>query len=91
MRFRHVGQKPRTAAIRVVIEGKAMGLKKSSQFRKEKVSDIAPAAPALDRSKKALQLCLKRIKDAKNEKDLRCLTEQLQRIVFHRQYLNAED
>jgi hypothetical protein len=47
--------------------------------------------PAIDTSKKALHLCLKRIKDAKDEGELRRLTEELQRIVFHRQYQNAED
>ena len=44
-----------------------------------------------DTSKKALHLCLKRIKDAKNENELRRLTEELQRIVFSRQYQNAEN
>ena len=46
-------------------------------------SKAAPAAPVLDISKKALHLCLKRIKDAKNENELRRLTEELQTIVFH--------
>src|SRR5579863_1831707 len=47
------------------------------------LSEAAPTAPVLDTSKKALHLCLKRIKEAKNENELRRLTEQLQRIVFH--------
>jgi hypothetical protein len=34
---------------------------------------------------------LNRIKDAKDENELRRLTEELQRIVFHRQYQNAEN
>jgi hypothetical protein len=34
---------------------------------------------------------LKRIKDAKNENELRRLTEELQKIVFHKQYQNAEN
>jgi len=46
---------------------------------------------AVGASKKALHLCLKRIKDAKNENELRRLTEELQRIVFSRQYQNAEN
>ena len=45
--------------------------------------------PTFSTSKKALHACLKRIKDAKDE--LRRLTEELQKIVFHRQYLNAEN
>jgi hypothetical protein len=45
----------------------------------------------VDTSKKALHLCLKRIKEAKDETEIRRLTEELQRIVFHRQYQNAEN
>ena len=45
----------------------------------------------LDTSKKALHLCLKRFKDAKNENELRRLTEELQKIVFHKKYQNAEN
>jgi len=47
--------------------------------------------PVLDTSKKALHACLKRIKEAKNEDELRRLTQELQRIVFRRQYQNAEN
>ena len=53
--------------------------------------EVAPAAPVPDTAKKALHVCLKRIKAAKNEDELRRLTEELQSIVFHRQYQNAED
>ena len=54
-------------------------------------AQAAPAAPPLGTSKRALHLCLNRIKDAKDENELRRLTEELQRIVFHRQYQNAEN
>src|SRR5580658_10320188 len=50
-----------------------------------------PATATVGASKKALHLCLKRIKEAKNENELRRLTEELQRIVFHKQYQNAEN
>jgi hypothetical protein len=56
-----------------------------NRLRKEEMSDAVPVAT----SKKALHACLKRIKEAKNENDLRRLTEDLQRIVFHKQYRNA--
>jgi len=49
------------------------------------------AMPGFDASKKALHLCLKRIKDAKDETELRRLSQELQKIVFQRQYRNAED
>jgi hypothetical protein len=54
-------------------------------------NEAAPAAVAVDSSKKALHLCLKRIKQAKTEGEIRRLTQDLQRIVFHRQYQNAEN
>jgi len=66
-----------------------MGIEKVSRSREEVTSEAAPATALLDTSKKALHICLKRIKDAKNESDLRRLTEELQRIVFHKQYRNA--
>jgi hypothetical protein len=53
--------------------------------------NAAPTTAAVDTSKKALHLCLKRIKQAKTEIELRRLTEDLQRIVFHRHYRNAEN
>src|ERR1700678_225191 len=53
--------------------------------------NAAPTTAAVDASKKALHLCLKRIKQAKTESEIRRLTEELQRIVFHTQYRNAEN
>ena len=61
-----------------------------AQLRKQ-INETVPATTVVDTSKKALHLCLKRIKDAKDEKEIRRLTEELQRIVFHRQYQNAEN
>ena len=64
---------------------------RSESARKAVQARWSKATPVLDTSKKALRLCLKRIKDAKNENELRRLTQELQRIVFHRQYQNAEN
>jgi hypothetical protein len=55
------------------------------------VNKAKPATAAANASKKALHLCLKRIKEAETESELRRLTEELQRIVFNRQYQNAEN
>src|ERR1700679_145009 len=58
-----------------------------ARWAKARESGADKAAPAAANiSKKALHLCLKRIKQAKTEGELRRLTEDLQRIVFHRQY-----
>jgi hypothetical protein len=44
----------------------------------------------LSASKEALHICLKRLKSAKDESEIRRLTERLQRIVFHKQHRSAE-
>jgi hypothetical protein len=54
-------------------------------------SGSVPGAAVVDTSKTALHLCLKRIKNAKDESEIRRLTEELQKIVFHRQYQNGEN
>ena len=58
---------------------------------REKILEADQADTVLDTSKKALHLCLKRIKNAKNETELHRLTEELQKIVFYKQYENAEN
>ena len=75
----------------MVLNGKDGSVDESGQFRKQQMSKAAPAAAVLDTSQKALHLCLKRIKDAKDENALRRLTEELQQIMFHTQYENTGD
>ena len=72
-------------AAKLTPEQRSESARKAVQARWAKAkSEAAPPTPVLDTSKKALHLCLKRIKDAKNENELRRLTEELQRIVFHK-------
>jgi hypothetical protein len=66
-----------------------MDARKLTGFRTEETGEAVPATTVLDASRKALHLCLEQIKEAKNESDLRRLTEELQKIVFHKQYQNA--
>ena len=61
-----------------------LGIGTFSRFSKQ-IDQATPATVASTTSKKALHLCLKRIKEAKDENELRRLTQDLQRIVFHRQ------
>jgi hypothetical protein len=65
----------------MILKSKAMGIKTFNRI----------PAPVLDTSRKALHLCLKRLKMAKDQTEIERLTEELQRIVFHKQYQNAED
>jgi len=68
-----------------------MRVKKFSEFRKQGTRESTPAVPVLDISKKALHLCLKRLKTAEDQSEIKRLTEELQRLVFHKQYQNAEN
>src|SRR5579872_6538044 len=76
----------RSESARKAVQARWAKSKGGSAYR-----SATPPTSVLDTSKKALHLCLKRIKDAKNENELRRLTAELQRIVFHKQYQNAED
>ena len=74
--------------------GPARAAKLTPEQRSESARKAVQARWAKDRretSKNALHLCLKRIKDATDETEIRRLTEELQRIVFDRQYQNAEN
>ena len=73
----------------IVLTGKDMASKKLGELHNEEKSEAASAV--LGTSKKALHLCLKHIKEAKSDSELRRLTDELQKIVFHRQYRNAEN
>jgi hypothetical protein len=66
------GQRPRRRGPRAEMA--------SSGEARESVS----ANPRLSTSKQALHICLKRLKFAKDESELRRLTGELQRIVFHK-------
>src|SRR5208337_3258577 len=59
-----------------------------ARWAKAKAGHLAPKSSTATGSapvdsKAALHLCLKRIKAATNQNELRRLTEELQRIVFH--------
>jgi hypothetical protein len=45
--------------------------------------------PPMDTSDKAVLSLLKRIKKANDQKEIRQLSDQLERAIFHKQYANA--
>jgi hypothetical protein len=73
----------------MVLARRDMASKKLGALHKEEMSE--GASTVLGTSKKALHLCLKHIKEAKSDSELRRLTDELQKIVFHKQYRNAEN
>ena len=68
---------------------KGQGVRIKNQ--REESGKVTPARTIAGASKTALHLCLKRIKAATKDDEIRRLTQELQRIVFHSQYRNAED
>jgi len=74
-----------------IVKRKDTSIKTFNRFRQKEISETASPSPVLDTSKKALHLCLKRLKIAKDQTEIEHLTEELQRIVFRKQYQNAED
>jgi len=56
----------------------------------ELIAESAATHATLDTSRAGLHRCLDRLKKATSEAELRRLTEELQRIVFHKQYENAK-
>ncbi|MBZ5725850.1 MAG: hypothetical protein LAP87_12740 [Acidobacteriia bacterium] len=78
-------------AAKLTPEQRSLSARKAVQARWAKGQVGSGNKTVLDTSKKALHLCLKRIKETRNQRELRRLTEELQRIVFHRQYRNAEN
>jgi len=68
----------------IVNKGENLGMKTFNEFQ------IDEAMPALDdTSDHAALTLLKRIKAAKDQTEIRHLTDQLQRVIFHKQYENA--
>jgi hypothetical protein len=78
-------------AAKLTPQQRSESARKAVEARWAKTNAASAGAPLVSASKKALHLCLKRIKEAENESELRRLTGELQKIVFHRQYKNAEN
>jgi hypothetical protein len=85
-------------AARLTPEQRSENARKAASARSAKSGngssgDARGSAPANSRStsKQALHICLKRLKNAKDDNEIRRLTDELQRIVFNKQYRNAEN
>jgi hypothetical protein len=77
-------------AARLTPEQRSESARKAVMARWGKLPSNGSAQGAALTSNEALHRCLDRLKEAKTESELRRLTEELQRIVFHKQYENAE-
>ena len=67
----------------IVSKGDNLGTKTFNEFQHETLPAIG------DTSDHAALTLLKRIKAAKDQTEIRQLTDQLQRVIFHKQYKNV--
>jgi len=77
----------RSASARNAVRARWAKLKPGTAEAGKPVSGVHAAGT----SKAALHRCLDRLKAATDDSEIRRLTEELQRIVFHKQYGNAAD
>lgn len=65
-----------------------MGVRKSSQFR-TRMNEAAPTTAAVDTSDQALLTLLTRLRATNDPIEVRQLSSQLERVIFHKQFKNA--
>jgi hypothetical protein len=84
-------------AARLTAEQRSASARKAVRARWAKLKngptadEPASAVPAIDTSRAALHRCLDRLKAATDSSEIRRLTMELQRVVFRKQYRNAEN
>src|SRR5215831_17427990 len=57
--------------------------------KKSKLKVTPTTGSTMDTSDNAVLALLKRIKEAKDQNEIRQLSDQLERVIFHKQYANA--
>lgn len=63
--------------------------RKAVQARWTKAKTKPTTTSRMDPSDKAVLTLLKRIKEANDQNEVRQLSDQLERVIFHKQYANA--
>jgi hypothetical protein len=67
---------------------KGASMKKFSEFTKQ-VNEATPTVAATDTSDRAFLALLKRFKATHDPSEMRQLSEQIERMIFHKQFENA--
>ena len=62
---------------------------KEGEVKKAKMETAPIASSTMDTSDNAVLALLKRIKATNNQNEIRQLSDQLERVIFHKQYANA--
>ena len=57
--------------------------------KRAKTRSTPSTTATIDTSDKAVLILLKRIREAKDQNEIRRLSDQLERVIFHKQYANV--
>jgi hypothetical protein len=82
--------KQRSESARKAVQARWTKAKAGEDYRavnKAKM-ETTPTASTIDTSDNAVLALLKRIKTTKNQSEIRQLSDQLERVIFHKQYAN---
>lgn len=80
----------RSESARRAVQARWAKAKKSTSHKlRERVASAEPTATAVDHSDEAMHALLKRIKATDSPAELRRLSDQLERVIFHTQFENA--
>ena len=71
-----------------IVKEEDMGIKRFSEFSKE-IDEAMPMPATVDTSDHAMLDILKRLKVTNDQSEVRRLTDQLEHVIFHKQFKNA--
>ena len=84
--------KQRSESTRKAVQARWMKAKEGKDYivvRRAKMETTPATTSTIDTSDNAVLALLKRIKATNNKKEIRQLSDQLERVIFHKQYANA--
>ena len=83
--------KQRSESARKAVQARWAKAKKLTGYTVVKMAKMETAPPAIctDTSDKAVLVLLKRLKRSNDQDEVRQLSDQLERVIFHKQYKNS--
>jgi len=84
--------KQRSESARKAVQARWTKAKEGKDYivvKKAKMETTPTTTSTIDTSDNAVLALLKRIKTTKNQSKIRQLSDQLERVIFHKQYANA--
>jgi hypothetical protein len=84
--------KQRSESARKAVQARWTKAKEGKDYiviKRPKMETNSTTTTTVDTSDEAVLTLLKRIKETNNQKEIRQLSDQLERVIFHRQYANV--